>query len=89
MFSKNIIFENFKRKKIKKKLKIFYQSIVENRTKKKNLINSFTKIFNMIYENEFLLYFLRYSYIFNYYIQDEKIIFAVPKKLRLCKIETL
>jgi len=61
MFSKNIIFENFKRKKIKKKLKIFYKSIVENRTKKKNLINSFTKSYSYSFDKKKIIKFKKFK----------------------------
>ena len=46
MLSKNIIFQNFKKKKIQNKLKIFYKNLIENSTKKNNLINSFTKSYS-------------------------------------------
>ena len=61
MFSKNIIFENFKKKKIKKKLKIFYKSIVENRTKKKNLINSFTKSYSYSFDKKKIIKFKKFK----------------------------
>ena len=46
MLSKNIIFQNFKKKKIQNKLKIFYKNLIENSTKKNTLINSFTKSYS-------------------------------------------
>jgi len=46
MLSKNIIFQNFKKKKIQNKLKIFYKNLIENSTKKNSLINSFTKSYS-------------------------------------------
>ena len=61
MFSKNIIFENFKKKKINKKLKIFYKSIVENRTKKKNLINSFTKSYSYSFDKKKIIKFKKFK----------------------------
>ena len=61
MFSKNIIFENFKKKKINKKLKIFYESIVENRTKKKNLINSFTKSYSYSFDKKKIIKFKKFK----------------------------
>ena len=61
MFSKNIIFENFKKKKINKKLKIFYKSIVENKTKKKNLINSFTKSYSYSFDKKKIIKFKKFK----------------------------
>ena len=52
MFSKNIIFQNFKKKKTQKKLKIFYKNLVENSKKKKNLVNSFTKSYSYSFDKD-------------------------------------
>ena len=50
MFSKNIIFQNFTKKKIKKRLKIFYKKLIENSTNKNNVINSFTKLYSYSFD---------------------------------------
>ena len=50
MFSKNIIFQNFKKKKIKKKLEIFYKKLIENSNNKNNVINSFTKLYSYSFD---------------------------------------
>ena len=50
MFSKNIIFQNFTKKKIKKKLKIFYKKLIENSNNKNNVINSFTKSYSYSFD---------------------------------------
>ena len=51
MFSKNIIFQNFTKKKIKKRLKIFYKKLIENSNNKNNVINSFTKLYSYSFDN--------------------------------------
>jgi len=50
MFSKNIIFQNFTKKKIKKRLKIFYKKLIDNSTNKNNVINSFTKLYSYSFD---------------------------------------
>ena len=50
MFSKNIIFQNFTKKKIKKRLKIFYKKLIENSNNKNNVINSFTKLYSYSFD---------------------------------------
>ena len=50
MFSKNIIFQNFTKKKIKKRLKIFYKKLIDNSTNKDNVINSFTKLYSYSFD---------------------------------------
>ena len=50
MFSKNIIFQNFTKKKIKKRLKIFYKKLINNITNKNNVINSFTKLYSYSFD---------------------------------------
>ena len=50
MFSKNIIFQNFTKKRIKKKLKIFYKKLIENSNNKNNVINSFTKSYSYSFD---------------------------------------
>ena len=50
MFSKNIIFQNFTKKKFKKKLKIFYKKLIENSNNKNNVINSFTKLYSYSFD---------------------------------------
>ena len=52
MFSKNIIFKNFKKKKIPKKLKKFYKNLVENSHEKENLLNSFTKSYSYSFDKD-------------------------------------
>ena len=55
MFSKNIIFQNFKKKKIKKKLEIFYKKLIENSTNKNNVINSFTKLYSYSFDKNIII----------------------------------
>ena len=52
MFSKNIIFKNFKKKKFQKKLKKFYKNLVENSHEKENLLNSFTKSYSYSFDKD-------------------------------------
>ena len=50
MFLKNIIFKNFTKKKIKKRLKIFYKKLIKNSNNKNNVINSFTKLYSYSFD---------------------------------------
>ncbi len=61
MFSKNIIFQNFKKKKIQRKLKIFYKNLVKNRTEQKNLINSFTKTYSYSFDKKKIIKFKKFK----------------------------
>ena len=47
MFSKNISYQNFQKKRIiSKKLKFLYKNLIERRNNENNLIKSFTKSFS-------------------------------------------
>ena len=61
MFSKNIIFQNFKKRKIQKKLKTYYENLVEKHTDRKNLINSFTKSYLYSFDKKKIIKFKKYK----------------------------
>jgi len=61
MLSKNIFFQNFKKKKIQNKLKIFYKNLIENSTKKKSLINSFTKSYSYSFNKNKIIKFKKFE----------------------------
>jgi len=61
MFSKNIIFQNFTKKRIKKKLKIFYKKLIENSTNKNNVINSFTKLYSYSFDKNKIIKFKKFK----------------------------
>tara|TARA_B100000963_G_scaffold17288_1_gene13232 strand:+ start:3438 stop:4598 length:1161 start_codon:yes stop_codon:yes gene_type:complete len=63
MLTKNIRFQNFKKKKIQTKLKIFFNNLVDNSIKKEHLTHSFTNSFSYSY-NKKLLYKLKRNKIF-------------------------
>ena len=66
MLTKNIRFQNFKKKKIHTKLKLFFKNLVDNSTKKQNLIYSFTDNFNYSF-NKNLLTKIKRNKIFQIY----------------------
>ena len=66
MLTKNIKFNNFKKKKIQKKLKFFFKNLVDNSLKKENLIHSFTNNFHYSF-NKNLLTKLKRNKIFQIY----------------------
>ena len=66
MLTKNIRFQNFKKKKIHSKLKKFFIDLVNNSFKKENLINSFTEGFSYSF-NKNLLTKLKQNKIFKIY----------------------
>ena len=66
MLTKNIRFQNFKKKKIHSKLKKFFIDLVNNSFKKENLINSFTEGFSYSF-NKNLLSKLKQNKIFKIY----------------------
>ena len=66
MLTKNIKFDNFKKKKIHTKLKFFFKNLVDNSLKKENLIHSFTNNFHYSF-NKNLLTKLKRNKIFQIY----------------------
>ena len=66
MLTKNIKFNNFKKKKIHTKLKFFFKNLVDNSLKKENLIHSFTNNFHYSF-NKNLLTKLKRNKIFQIY----------------------
>ena len=66
MLTKNIRFQNFKKKKIQKKLKLFFKNLVDNSIKKENLMHSFTDNFTYSF-NKNLLAKLKKNKIFQIY----------------------
>ena len=66
MLTKNIRFQNFKKKKFHTKLKLFFKNLVDNSTKKQNLIYSFTDNFNYSF-NKNLLTKIKRNKIFQIY----------------------
>ena len=66
MLTKNIKFNNFKKKKIHTKLKFFFKDLVDNSLKKENLIHSFTNNFHYSF-NKNLLTKLKRNKIFQIY----------------------
>ncbi len=66
MLTKNIRFQNFKKKKIQKKLKLFFKNLVDNSIKKENLMHSFTANFTYSF-NKNLLAKLKKNKIFQIY----------------------
>ena len=61
MLSKNISFKNFKRTKIRSRLRLIYRNLIDKRTDKKNLINSFTKSFSYSFNKKQLTKFKKYK----------------------------
>ena len=54
MLTKNIRFQNFKKKRVHTKLKFFFKNLVENSIKKENLIHSFTENFHYSFNKNLL-----------------------------------
>ena len=54
MLTKNIRFQNFKKKRVHTKLKCFFKNLVENSIKKENLIHSFTENFHYSFNKNLL-----------------------------------
>ena len=57
MLSKNISFQNFKKKKIHGKLRKFFKNLIVNSVDKKNLINSFTNSYSYSFSKNQILKF--------------------------------
>ena len=66
MLTKNIRYQNFKKKRVHSKLKFLFKNLVENSIKKENLIYSFTENFNYSF-NKNLLDKLKRNKIFQIY----------------------
>ena len=54
MLSKNIKFKNFKKIKIKNSLKLIYNKLINQKNKKKNLINTFTNSYIYSYDRKLI-----------------------------------
>ena len=54
MLTKNIRYQNFKKKRVHSKLKFLFKNLVENSIKKENLIYSFTENFNYSFNKNLL-----------------------------------
>ncbi len=61
MLSKNINFKNFKKTKIRSRLRLIYRNLIDKRTDKKNLINSFTKSFSYSFNKKQITKFKKYK----------------------------
>ena len=62
MFSKNISYQNFQKKKIiSKKLKFLYKNLIERRNNENNLIKSFTKSFSYSFSKKQLAKYKKYK----------------------------
>ena len=61
MFSKNIIFENFRNKIINKNLRKLYKNLINKKNDKKYIINSFTKSYNYSFNKKILKNFKKFN----------------------------
>ena len=62
MFSKNISYQNFQKKRIiSKKLKFLYKNLIERRNNENNLIKSFTKSFSYSFSKKQLAKYKKYK----------------------------
>ena len=61
MFSKNIRFENFGKKKVNKNLKAIYKNLISKKNDNNDLINSFTKSYSYSFNKELLKKYKKYN----------------------------